>query len=159
MKVKKRHDIFIAEYLKDTNATRAYQVAYPNVKYDTARANGAKLLQDEDIRALIDKELERIKSEKIATAEEVMEYLTSVLRGEQQSEVVVIEGIGEGCSEARTMKKKPDEKERLKAAELLGKRHGLFVDKKEVELGGAVVYMINDLEDDAKKDTNNGNSS
>lgn len=83
----------------------------------------------------------------------------SVFRGEQQSEVVVIEGIGEGCSEARTMKKKPDEKERLKAAELLGKRHGLFVDKKEVELGGAVVYMIDDLEDDAKKDTNNGNSS
>lgn len=155
MKLKKRHEIFIAEYLKDLNATKAYQVAYPNVKYDTARANGAKLLQDNNIRELIDKELEKIKSEKIATAEEVMIYLTSVLRGEQQSEVVVIEGIGEGCSEARTMKKTPDEKERLKAAELLGKRHGLFVDKKEVELGGVVTYIVDDLE----KDTQNGNSS
>ena len=32
-------------------------------------------------------------------------------------------------SEARTMQKAPDEKERLKAAELLGKRYGLYTEK------------------------------
>ena len=35
-------------------------------------------------------------------------------------------------SEARTMEKKPSEKERLKAAELLGKRYSLFTEKVEV---------------------------
>ena len=45
---------------------------------------------------------------------------------ESKSEIVVVEGLGEGESEARRMEKAPDEKERLKAAELLGKRFGLF---------------------------------
>ena len=65
----------------------------------------------------------------IANATEVLKYLTSVLRGETQSEIVVVEGIGMGNSEARTMQKAPDEKERLKAAELLGKRYGLYTEK------------------------------
>lgn len=52
-------------------------------------------------------------------------------------------------AEARTMKKTLDEKVRLKAAELLGKRHGLFVDKKEVEFSGTVV--VDDLAKDADK--------
>ncbi len=67
--------------------------------------------------------------EAIANATEVLKYLTSVLRGETQSEIVVVEGIGFGNSEARTMQKAPDEKERLKAAELLGKRYGLYTEK------------------------------
>ena len=67
----------------------------------------------------------------IADSNEVMRYLTSVLRGQSQSEVVVVEGVGEGCSEARTMQKAPDEKERLKAAELLGRAHMMFTDKVE----------------------------
>ena len=55
------------------------------------------------------------------------------MRGESHAEVVVVEGVGEGCSEARTMQKAPDEKERLKAAELLGKRYALFTDKVETD--------------------------
>ena len=49
-------------------------------------------------------------------------------------EVVVVEGIGDGCSEARAMQKAPDEKERLKAAELLGKRYGLYTEKIEQQM-------------------------
>lgn len=79
-----------------------------------------------DLKSYIDEKLEEISSEKVADAKEVMEYLTSVLRGETESEIVVIEGTGEGCSDARRMTKKPAEQERLKAAELLGKRYGLF---------------------------------
>jgi phage terminase small subunit len=69
------------------------------------------------------------QSELIADQNEVLQYLTSVMRGQSQSEVIVVEGIGDGCSEARAMEKAPDEKERLKAAELLGKRYGLYTDK------------------------------
>ena len=63
----------------------------------------------------------------------MLKYLSAVLRGESRAEVVVVEGVGEGCSEARTMQKAPDEKERLKAAELLGKRYALFTDKVETD--------------------------
>ncbi|MPN14118.1 hypothetical protein SDC9_161444 [bioreactor metagenome] len=73
-----------------------------------------------------------------------MEYLTAVLRGESESEVVVVEGCGDGCSEARRINKLPDEKERLKAAELLGKRYGLFTENVKLD-GPAVVKIIDDI--------------
>ncbi len=137
---------FCDEYLIDCNATRAYRKAYPNVKKDSSAAVCAtKLLRIAKVQEYINKQLEKISSEKIATAEEVMEYLTTVLRGESQSEIVVVEGVGDGCSVARTMQKKPDEKEKLKAAELLGKRYGLFTDKLEVD--GVARVVINGEDD------------
>ena len=70
----------------------------------------------------------------IADQNEVMRYLTAVLRGDSLSEVVVIEGMGDGMSQARRLKKLPDEKDRLRAAELLGKAHMLFTDKVQQEI-------------------------
>ena len=61
-----------------------------------------------------------------------MEYLTAVLRGESTAHEIVVEGIGDGMSKAKVMEKNPSEKERLKAAELLGRRYSLFADKLEV---------------------------
>ena len=93
-----------------------------------------------------DAELEKLHNAKTADVQEVMEYLTAVLRGESSASVVVVEGVGDGCSEARTITKPPDEKERLKAAELLGKRFGMFTDK--VNVSGNVPVVIcgeNDL--------------
>lgn len=133
---------FCDEYLIDLNATRAYKLAYPNVKSESAATSGAsRLLRNVKVKTYIDEQLEKISSEKIATAEEVMQYLTSVLRGESQSEIVVIEGAGDGYSEAKKMNKAPDEKEKLRAAELLGKRYGLFTDK--VEVDGVAKVVIN----------------
>ena len=133
---------FCDEYLIDCNATRAYRTAYPNVKKDSSAAVcAAKLLRIAKVQEYINKQLEKISSEKIATAEEVMQYLTSVLRGESQSEIVVVEGAGDGYSEAKKMNKAPDEKEKLRAAELLGKRYGLFTDK--VEVDGVAKVVIN----------------
>ena len=91
--------------------------------------------------------IDNIHSEKIATAEEVMEYLTKVLRGESESEIVVVEGTGDGCSEARRIEKAPDEKERIKAAELIGKRYGIFTDNFKTS-GVVSVQIVNDLEED-----------
>lgn len=143
---------FCDEYLIDCNATRAYRKAYPNVKKDSSAAVcAAKLLRIAKVQEYINKQLEKISSEKIADAKEVMEYLTSVLRGESQSEIIVIEGTGDGCSDARRMNKAPDEKEKLKAAELLGKRYGLFTDKVEVDGNAKVV-----ITDDIPKDDANG---
>lgn len=129
----KAQEIFCNEYLIDTNGTRAYKVAYPKVKKDsTARANASRLLAKANIMSFIDELMKKKNDELIAKQDEVLKHLTSVLRGESESEVVVVEGDGDGYSSARCIKKKPDEKEKLKAAELLGKRYGLFVEKKEL---------------------------
>ena len=137
---------FCDEYLIDLNATRAYKAAYPHVKSEgAARACASKLLTKANIKAYIDEQLDKISSEKTADAKEVMEYLTSVMRGESQAEIVVIEGTGDGCSDARKMSKAPDEKERLKAAELLGRRYGLF--KENVNLEVEPVVLVNDLKE------------
>lgn len=124
---------FIEEYLIDMNGTRAYRAAYPTVKNDeTAGAAACRLLKNVKVKKVVDPILESLSSDRVATLEEVLVYLTSVMRGESTAEVVVVEGLGDGCSEARRLKKSPDEKEKLKAAELLGKRYGLFKDKVEV---------------------------
>lgn len=137
---------FCDEYLIDLNATRAYKAAYPHVKSEgAARACASKLLTKANIKTYIDEQLDKISSEKTADAKEVMEYLTSVMRGESQAEIVVIEGTGDGCSDAKRMSKAPDEKERLKAAELLGRRYGLF--KENVNLEVEPVVLVNDLKE------------
>src|SRR5699024_6456154 len=112
-----RQKLFADEYLIDLNATRAYRVAYPSVKKDeVAAAAAVRLLRNVKVKEYVNDRLEEIHNEKTADAKEVMEYLTSVLRGMSTSEEIVIEGLGDGMSAARTMEKRPSEKERLKAA-------------------------------------------
>lgn len=139
---------FADEYLIDCNARRAYSVAYPGVKkQNVIDAAASRLLSNVKVKTYIDEQLEKISSAKIATATEVMEYLTSVLRGTSKSEEIVVEGCGDGVSEARTMTKQPSEKDKLKAAELLGKRYGLYTDKISAEIVQPVFGGEEDLED------------
>lgn len=136
---------FADEYLIDCNATRAYKAAYPRVKSDNSAAVcAAKLLRKAKVAEYIENRLDYISSEKIATTTETMEYLTSVLRGESRSDVIVVEGTGDGVSKARIITKGADEKEKLRAAELLGKAHGLFKGGLEVKMLEPIT-IINDL--------------
>ena len=120
---------FCDEYLIDLNATQAAIRAGYSKK--TARVIGQQNLSKLAVKNYIDERMKEKEAELIADSDEVMRYLTSVLRGQSQSEVVVVENIGDYMSEARLIQKAPDEKERLKAAELLGKAHQIFVDKVE----------------------------
>lgn len=146
MALSKKQKKFADEYLIDCNATQAaIRAGYsPN----GLNKRVTRMMANDGIKNYIEEQLEKIHNEKIADAKEVMMYLTSVLRGESTSEIVVIEGEGEGCSSARRMDKAPDEREKLKAAELLGKRFGLFKDN--VNITGAIPVVISgedDLED------------
>lgn len=137
---------FAAEYLKDCNATQAAIRAGYSQK--TAYSIGQRLLKNVEIRNAIDTNLESIQSSAIADAEEVMKYLTGVMRGESIGIEIVVEGAGDGYSTARTMEKPPSEKDRLKAAELIGKRYGMFTDKMNMEVTSPVVISGGDkLED------------
>ena len=123
-KLTNKQQRFIEEYLLDLNATQAAIRA--GYSASTAASIATENLRKPHIQNEIAKRLEAINSAKIADAEEVMQYLTAVLRGESESEVVVVEGTGDGHSKARKIQKAPDEKERLKAADLLGRRYALF---------------------------------
>ena len=117
---------FCDEYLIDLNATQAAIRAGYSEK--TARKIGQENLTKPDIQACIKARMDEKESQLIADQDEVLKYLTSVMRGEARAEIVVVEGIGKGFSKAVKLHKAPDESERLRAAELLGKRYGLYKD-------------------------------
>lgn len=141
---------FCDEYLIDLNATQAAIRAGYTAKY--ANTNASKLLQITTIQDFIKKRMEEKESDLIAQQDEVLKYLTSVMRGESQAEIVVVEGTGKGFSKARTIQKAPDEGERLKAAELMGKRYGLFKEvvneAVDMELNISIDYGDGDGDDD-----------
>ena len=71
-----------------------------------------------------------------------MEYLTSVMRGKSESNVLAL--AGDGFQEV--IAKPPDEMERLKAAELLGKRFGMFRDNVDITSNGQTV-IVDDIDE------------
>lgn len=136
-----RQQKFCDEYLISGNATDAAIKAGYSPK--TAKQTGSENLAKPDLKAYIETELEKLHSAKIADAEEVMKYLTSVMRGEHTEQVLKLAGDGFQTITDIDV----SAKDRLKAAELVGKRYGLFTEK--VGLEGAVPVVIqNDLEPD-----------
>ena len=141
VKLTNKQKRFCDEYLIDLNATQsAIRAGYSK---KTAGSVGNENLKKPQIQAYIEERMQEKEDNAIAKQDEVLKYLTSVLRGESQSEVVVVEGLGEGVSQARKMSKRPDEKERLKAGELLAKRYGLLNDK--VKIDGAIPVIVDDV--------------
>jgi len=139
---------FADHYIELGNATEAYiRAGYKVTTRNVAEVNAHKLLRNTKMKSHIEERLEQIESERIADAAEVMKYLTLVMRGQSESEIVVVEGAGDGMSSAKKIKKAPDERERLKAAELLGKRYSIFTDKVNIE-GAVPVIIKDDIGDD-----------
>lgn len=140
---------FCEEYLIDLNATQAAIRAGYSKK--TAYSIGVENLKKPELKKYIEDRMAEKEAELIADQDEVLKYLTSVLRGKTQSEIVVVEGCGMGESVARTMQKAPDEKERLKAAELLGKRYGLYVDNSKIKAEIGIPVFIGEDEFDSEE--------
>lgn len=116
--------IFADEYIKTTNATQsAIKAGYAE---KSASSKGSQLLRKVKVRKYIDDVMEKRSKNTIATADEVLEYLTKVMNGEEK------DAFGLDISIA----------DRTKAAELLGKRHMLFTDK--VKLDAEIEIDISD---------------
>lgn len=133
---------FADEYLIDCNATQAAIRAGYSPK--TAKVTGAKMLTNANLKAYIDEQLERIHNEKTADAQEVLEYLTAVMRGQHTEQTLQL--IGDGVQKIADID--VSAKERLKAAELIGKRYGMFKDN--LDVGGSIPVVISggdELED------------
>lgn len=117
---------FADEYIICGNATEAAIKAGYSGKY--ANTNASKLLQNTTIKSYIDERLEELKSEKVADQQEVLEYLTSVMRGQTQEQILC--SIGELGQQVIDID--VGAKDRIKAAELIGKRYGIWTDKQEI---------------------------
>ena len=106
------------------------------------------MLSNVEVKKYIDDKLKEIQSNRIAKAEEVLEYLTKVIRDEEREEVVVTVNTGDFQSEVRKVDKKLSAKDKIKAAELLGKRYRLFTEKVEANVDQVVIFEGEDeLED------------
>ena len=141
MALNDREKLFADEYIKLGNA---YQAALnAGYKENTAKWASKWLIPDKtpknppkkskfkpEVREYIDQRLAEKEKELIADQDEVLKYLTTVMRGQSESHVLAREETGAD----RVIIKPPDEKERLKAAELLGKRYGLYTDRIEQEV-------------------------
>lgn len=131
---------FADEYLIDLNGTRAYKAAYPRIKSDNAAAAAAtRLLRNVKVKEYLGMSLEEAKSAKTAEASEVMEYLTAVMRGEDKAERPAVDALGEP-----TVLTYRDQQNRIRAAELLGKRFGLFAENVKVS-GSMGVTIVDDI--------------
>lgn len=129
IKLTEKQKRFCDYYIENPNATVAAEKSGYSKK--TARFIGNENLTKPNIKSYIEKRLKELESARVANADEVLKYLTSIMRGEETEEVVVVESIGDFMSRATTIDKEVSAKERIKAAELLGKRYALFTDKIE----------------------------
>lgn len=133
---------FADEYIISGNATQAAIKAGYSSKY--ANTNASKLLQNTTIKSYIDERLAQLASDKVATQEEVLTYLTSVMRGETREQTLC--SIGELGQEVIDID--VGAKDRIKAAELLGKRFRMWTEKVEADITQAVVIDVGDWDDD-----------
>ena len=146
MKLTPKQKAFAEYYIETGNATEAARKA--GYKGKNLNRIASENLSKLDIKSYIDEKMKEVESKRIAKAEEVLEYLTRVLRGEETEQVVVVENTGDFMSEARLVDKELSAKDKIKAAALLGKRYRLFVDKVEADVNQTVVFEgEDDLED------------
>lgn len=139
-KMTAKQKMFCDEYLIDLNATQAAIRAGYSKKSAKQVAN--ENLTKPYLKKYIEERMKEKEDSLIAKQDEVLKYLTSVMRGESSSSVLAL--CGDGMQEV--IDKPPDEKERMKAAELLGKRYRLFTDKVEVE-GAVPIVIVDDIDD------------
>lgn len=121
---------FADYYIETGNATQAAIKAGYSKKY--ANTNASKLLQNTTISKYIEERIKNIEDKRIAKGDEVLKYLTSVMRGEEKDQFGLDASL----------------QDRTKAAELLGKRYRLFVDKVEMDSKQTIIFEGEDeLED------------
>ena len=143
-----KQEAFCLHYAKTGNATESYKTAGYDAKTERAiYANANRLLKNDKVKARLAELAAELADEKIASIREVQERLTSILRGELQEEQVVVEGCGDGVSEAKVIKRQPQLKDVIKAGETLAKMQGGFDNTVKVEMTVPVFGGEERLED------------
>ena len=125
----KRQIDFVQEYMQTNNINQSAIKAGYSPK--TASVQGSRLLTNVKVSAYINAINERLESDKIADIEEVMQYLTSVMRGEKKDQFDL----------------DPSLSERTKAASELARRLDVKARNLNIE---CAVNIIDDIPDDTE---------
>lgn len=136
---------FADEYIRTANIRQSAIIAGYSEK--TAGVIGNENLSKPNIKTYIDERLEKLKKESIAEQDEILQYLTSVMRGEVKDERLMVVGDGDYRSEVEKHETRAEIVARTKAAELLGRRYAMWTDKQRVE-GTVGVTIVDDIEVD-----------
>lgn len=134
-KVTEKQRRFVDFYIELGNATEAYKKA--GYKWNTdnqAAVSSSKLLRNAKVQKAVRNRVQELADAKKADLDEILTYLTSVMRGEQKDELLVVEGCGEGCSSAKRYEVRVQTKDRLNAAKELIKRFPRNLDTQEQRL-------------------------
>lgn len=118
---------FCDHYITTLNATEAAKMAGYSAK--SARAMGSENLTKPYIKEYIELRLAELEESRVADATEVLQYLTRVMRGEEKDQFDMDATL----------------QDRTRAAELLGKRYRLFVDKQEIDAKMEPITIVNDI--------------
>ncbi len=121
-KLTEKQKRFIDYYVETANATESAKRAGYSSK--TAKNIGAENLTK--LNYFIQERLQQLENNRIASQEEVLQYLTKVMRGEEKDQFGLDASL----------------QDRTKCAELLGKRYGTF--KEKVEVAGNIPVVITD---------------
>ncbi len=146
-----KQEAFVDEYFKQEGNCYAAAIAagYSEmtareanrwINEQTLKSPHKKRLYKPEVAAAIEARREQLRSERVADAQEIMEFHTAVLRNEVTEEVVVVTGDGDGMSSAGLLEKPPSIKDRQGSADTLAKILGIINNK--VEVGGAVPVVI-----------------
>lgn len=119
---------FIDEYIITGNATEAAKRAGYSAK--TAYSIGEQLLRNIEVRAVLDERIKAASSEKTLTQNQLLEFLSSVVKGEVCDQLAMTRLVGKGCSVIENLEIRASVQNRIRAAELLLRIQGAF---KEVE--------------------------
>ena len=117
---------FIDFYIETANATKACEMA--GYKGKNLNRVGSQNLSKLD--RFIKIKLQEKEDKRIASQDEVLQYLTKVMRGEEKDQFGLDASL----------------QDRTKCAELLGKRYGTFIEKKELT-GNCIVELVDDVND------------
>ncbi|SDB96615.1 terminase small subunit [Shouchella lonarensis] len=128
MKLTEKQRRFADEYIKLGEITTAAVKA--GYKPKSAYSAGSENMQKPHIKAYIDERLDKLKKQEIAEQDEILQYLTAVMRGESSGTALV--GTGRGKQSVDQVP--PTVTERTAAAVSLGKRYGMWKDKKQIEM-------------------------
>ena len=121
IKQKKFADI----YIETGNATQSYiDAGYKATKREVAEANARKLLANNSVKKYMEEKMEQLQQSSIASQEEVLQYLTKVMRGVEKDQFGLDASL----------------QDRTKCAELLGKRYGTF--KEKIDVNGSIPVVI-----------------
>lgn len=143
MKLTEKQKRFADIYIETGNATQSYiDAGYKATTREVAEANARKLLANYSVKTHIDERIAEKDNNRIAKQDEVLEFLTKVLRGEETETIPLPTKQG-----FQLIDNTPNIKDRTKAAELLGKRYALWTDRQQIE-GNLGVTIVDDIDED-----------